>query len=58
MSAHWLEVGSRLVAEGLLAGQDRRHDRGRALAAAGPVSLPWIAASLRRLEDVPADLAP
>jgi aspartate aminotransferase len=32
--------------------------RGRALAAADPVSLPWVAASLRRLEEVLADLGP
>jgi aspartate aminotransferase len=32
--------------------------REQALASADPVSLPWIGASLRRLEDVLADLAP
>ena len=32
--------------------------RERALASADPVHLPWIAASLRRLDDVLADLAP
>jgi aspartate aminotransferase len=45
------------VATGLLYG-DTDGQREQALAAADPVSLPWIAASLRRLEDVLADLAP
>jgi aspartate aminotransferase len=45
------------VATGLLYG-DTEAERERALAAADPVSLPWIAASLRRLEDVLAELAP
>ena len=45
------------VATGLLYG-DTDGQRERALAAADPVSLPWIAASLRRLQDVLAELAP
>ena len=45
------------VATGLLYG-DTDGQREQALAAADPVSLPWIAASLRRLEDVLAELAP
>jgi aspartate aminotransferase len=45
------------VATGLLYG-DTAGQREQALAAADPVSLPWIAASLRRLEDVLADLGP
>ena len=45
------------VATGLLYG-DTDAERERALDAADPVSLPWIAASLRRLQDVLAELAP
>lgn len=45
------------VATSLLYGDDDAQ-RERALASADPVSLPWIAASLRRLDDVLADLAP
>jgi aspartate aminotransferase len=45
------------VATSLLYG-DTTGLREQALAAADPVSLPWIAASLRRLEDVLADLGP
>ena len=45
------------VATSLLYGDDDAQ-RERALASANPVSLPWIAASLRRLDDVLADLAP
>jgi aspartate aminotransferase len=45
------------VATGLLYG-DTAGQRERALAAADPVRLPWVAASLRRLEDVLADLGP
>jgi aspartate aminotransferase len=45
------------VATGLLYG-DTGEQREEALAAADPAGLPWIAASLRRLEDVLADLAP
>jgi aspartate aminotransferase len=45
------------VATSLLYGDDEAQ-RERALASADPVSLPWIAASLRRLDDVLADLAP
>jgi len=46
------------VATGLLYG-DTSEQREEALAAGGdPAGLPWIAASLRRLEDVLADLAP
>jgi aspartate aminotransferase len=43
------------VATGLLYG-DTDDQRERALVSADPVSLPWIAASLRRLEDVLADI--
>ena len=45
------------VATGLLYG-DTDAEREPALDAADPVSLPWIAASLRRLQDVLAELAP
>ena len=45
------------VATGLLYG-DTGDQRERALASADPVSLPWVAASLRRLEEVLADLGP
>jgi aspartate aminotransferase len=45
------------VATGLLYG-DTGDQREEALASGDPVSLPWIAASLRRLEDVLADLGP
>jgi aspartate aminotransferase len=45
------------VATGLLYG-DTADQRERALASADPVSLPWVAASLRRLEDVLAGLGP
>jgi hypothetical protein len=45
------------VATSLLYGDDDAQ-RERALASADPVSLPWIAASLRRLDDVLADLGP
>jgi aspartate aminotransferase len=45
------------VATGLLYG-DTSEQREEALAAADPVSLPWIAASLRRLGEVLADLGP
>jgi aspartate aminotransferase len=45
------------VATGLLYG-DTGEQREEALAASDPAGLPWIAASLRRLEDVLADLAP
>jgi aspartate aminotransferase len=45
------------VATGLLYG-DAEDQREQALAAADPVSLPWIAASLRRLGEVLADLGP
>jgi aspartate aminotransferase len=45
------------VATSLLYGDDDAQ-RERALASADPVHLPWIAASLRRLDDVLADLAP
>jgi aspartate aminotransferase len=45
------------VATGLLYG-DTDGQREDALAAGDPVSLPWIAASLGRLEHVLADLAP
>jgi len=44
------------VATGLLYGQDDEQQE-QALAAPDPVSLPWIDASLRRLDDVLADLA-
>jgi aspartate aminotransferase len=45
------------AATGLLYG-DTAGQREQALAAADPVSLPWVAASLRRLGDVLADLGP
>jgi len=45
------------VATGLLYG-DTDGQRERALAAADPVSLPWVAASLDRLEEVLAGLGP
>jgi aspartate aminotransferase len=45
------------VATGLLYG-DTAGQREQALAAADPVSLPWIAAALRRLGDVLADFGP
>jgi aspartate aminotransferase len=45
------------VATSLLYG-DTEGQREQALASADPVSLPWIAAALRRLEDILADLAP
>jgi aspartate aminotransferase len=45
------------VATALLYG-DTEAERERALASADPAGLPWIAAALRRLEDVLADLAP
>ena len=45
------------VATSLLYG-DTEDQREQALASADPVSLPWIAASLRRLADILADLAP
>jgi aspartate aminotransferase len=45
------------IATGLLYG-DTEAERERALAAADPVSLPWIAASLRRLGEVLAHLGP
>jgi aspartate aminotransferase len=45
------------VATGLLYG-DTGEQREEALAAADPVRLPWIAASLRRLGEVIADLGP
>jgi aspartate aminotransferase len=45
------------VATGLLYG-DTGDQREEALSSGDPVSLPWIAASLRRLEDVLADLGP
>jgi aspartate aminotransferase len=45
------------VATALLYG-DTEEQREQALASPDPVSLPWIAASLRRLDDVLADLAP
>jgi aspartate aminotransferase len=45
------------VATGLLYG-DTDDQRERALAAADPVSLPWVAASLRRLDEVLASLGP
>jgi len=45
------------VATGLLYG-DTDDEREQALASADPAGLPWIAASLRRLEDVLAGLAP
>jgi aspartate aminotransferase len=45
------------VATGLLYG-DTSEQREEALAAGDPVNLPWIDASLRRLEEVLADLGP
>ncbi len=45
------------VATSLLYG-DTAGQREQALTADDPVSLPWVAASLRRLEDVLADLGP
>ena len=45
------------VATGLLYG-DTDGQREQALATADPVSLPWVAAALLRLDEVLADLAP
>jgi aspartate aminotransferase len=45
------------VATGLLYG-DSAAQRERALAAAEPLALPWIAAALARIEEILADLAP